>query len=88
MSLFLTLLMGTVHALISIVQLCFLVRAILSWTPMREDHPILLLVSMVTEPFILPFRALFERLGWFRNSPIDLSFFFGFILVSILAMFF
>ena len=61
MSLFLALLMGTVRALLSIVQLCFLVRAILSWFPIRQDNPFLVLVTMVTEPFIIPFRALCDR---------------------------
>ncbi len=85
MSLFLTLLMGTVRALLSIVQLCFLVRAIFSWFPIREDNPFFLLVAMVTEPFILPFRALFDRFGWFRNMPLDMPFFFGFIAVSLIS---
>lgn len=84
MSLFLTLFMGTVRALLSIVQLCFLVRAILSWFPIREDNPFLLLVTMMTEPFVLPFRALFDRFGWFQNLPLDMPFFFGFILVGLL----
>ena len=83
MSLFLTLLVGTVRALLSIVQLCFLVRAILSWFPIRENNPFLILVAMVTEPFILPFRALCNHFGWFRNLPLDMPFFFGFIAVSL-----
>ena len=87
MSLFVSLFMGTVRALLSIVQLCFLVRAILSWFPIREDNPFLILVSMVTEPFIMPFRALFEHFGWFRNFPLDMPFFFGFIGVSLLNSF-
>ncbi len=85
MSLFLALLMGTVRALLSIVQLCFLVRAILSWFPIRQDNPFLVLVTMVTEPFIIPFRALCDRFGWFRNVPIDIPFLFAFIAVSMLS---
>ena len=88
MSLFVTLLMGTVRALLSIVQLCFLVRAILSWMPIREDNPFLILMTMVTEPFVLPFRRLCEHFGWFRNLPIDMPFFLGVFAVSIVRMFF
>ena len=84
MSLFFALFVGTVRALLSIVQLCFLVRAILSWFPIRQDNPFLLLVTMVTEPVVLPFRALCDRFGWFRNVPIDIPFFFGFIAISLL----
>ena len=85
MSLFLALLVGTVRALLSIVQLCFLVRAILSWFPIRQDNPFLMLVGLVTEPFIMPFRALCEHFGWFRNLPLDMPFFFGFIAVSMVS---
>ena len=67
------------------MQLCFLVRAILSWFPIRQDNPFLVLVTMVTEPFIIPFRALCDRFGWFRNVPIDIPFLFAFIAVSMLS---
>lgn len=82
MSLFVALLRGTVQALLSVVQLCFLVRALLSWFPIREDNPFLTLTAMVTEPFIIPVRALFDRFGWFQNLPIDVPFFVSFLLVN------
>ncbi len=82
MGLFVALLRGTVQALLSVVQLCFLVRALLSWFPIREDNPFLTLTAMVTEPFIMPVRALFDRFGWFRNVPIDVPFFVSFLLVN------
>jgi uncharacterized protein YggT (Ycf19 family) len=82
MSLFVALLRGTVQALLSVVQLCFLVRALLSWFPIREDNPFLTLTAMVTDPFIMPVRALFDRFGWFQNLPIDVSFFVSFLLVN------
>lgn len=82
MSLFIALLRGTVQALLSVVQICFLVRALLSWFPIREDNPFLTFTAMVTEPFIMPIRALFDRFGWFRDFPIDVSFFVSFLLVN------
>jgi len=82
MGLFVALLRGTVQALLSVVQLCFLVRALLSWFPIREDNPFLTLTAMVTDPFIMPVRALFDRFGWFRNVPIDVPFFVSFLLVN------
>lgn len=84
MALMLALLRGTVQALLTVVQLCFLVRALLSWFPVREDNPILSFVGMVTEPFVAPVRALFDKMGWFRNFPLDMSFFVAFVLVSML----
>lgn len=81
------LLIGTVRALFGVIELCFFVRAILSWFPIREDNPILSFVAMVTEPVILPVRALFDRMGWFQNSPIDISFFVAFLLVNFIGSF-
>ena len=73
---------NTMLALLSAVELCMLVRAVLSWFPIRDDHPLLRFVCMVTEPLIAPIRALFDRLGLFRNFPLDMSFFAAFLLLS------
>ena len=73
---------NTAMVLLSAVELCMLVRAVLSWFPIRDDNPILRFVCMVTEPLIAPIRALFDRLGWFRNFPLDMSFFTAFLLLS------
>lgn len=59
-----------------------LVRAVLSWFPVDEDNPISRFVCMVTEPLVSPIRALFDRMGWFRNFPLDMSFFTAFLLLS------
>ena len=81
MTLFMALFTGTVRALLFFVEICFLIRAVLSWFPIREDHPILLFVAMITEPIVAPVRALLDRLGWFRNLPIDMSFFVAYLLL-------
>ena len=81
MPLLIALLRGTVQALLAVVQLCFLVRAVLSWLPIGDDNPILRFVLMVTEPIIMPIRALFEKLGWFQNMPIDISFLVAYLLL-------
>lgn len=73
---------NTVLVLLSAIELCMLVRAVLSWFPIRDDNPILRFVVMVTEPLIAPIRALFDRMGWFRNFPLDMSFFVTFLLLS------
>ncbi len=39
----------------------------------------------VTEPFIVPVRALCDRFGWFEGLPIDMPFFLTFILLSVLT---
>ena len=85
MNLVVSLLIGTVQALLSVVQLCFLVRAILSWLPLSDDNPLVTFTAMVTEPIIAPIRALFDHFGWFRDFPLDVSFFVAFILVNLVG---
>lgn len=85
MDIFVSIFIGTVRALISVLELCMLLRAILSWLPIKEDNPFLLFIHMVTEPIVIPVRALFEKMGWFKNSPIDVSFFVAYLLLSVLG---
>ena len=84
MSLLRMLVVGTASALLGVVQLCMLVRAILSWFPVSESNPILTFTHMVTEPVIRPIRALFERMNWFQNMPIDISFLVAYLLLTLL----
>ena len=71
--------------LIEVLDIAMLIRAVLSWFPIQRDHPILRFVCMVTEPLVAPIRALFDRMGWFRNFPIDLSFLVAFLLLSFVS---
>ena len=83
----LSLITNTAAALLSIVQICMFLRAVLSLFPLQDNNPILSFVYMVTEPVVVPVRALFDRMGWFRNSPLDMSFFAAFMLISLLSGF-
>ena len=76
----------TVRYLIGVVQFLMFARAIISWLPIDEDNPIVNFLYAVTEPVILPVRAVIERFGWFEGMPIDMSFFITFLLLSILEM--
>ena len=42
-------------------------------------------VTVLTEPLIIPVRALFNKMGWFQDLPLDLSFFVTYILLSIVT---
>ena len=86
MGLFTTILIGTGRALLIILQVSMLLRALLSWFPINEDNPILLFVQMVTEPIIAPIRALFDKFGWFENFPLDVSFIVAYFLLMILQV--
>ena len=85
-SYFIYFIVNLVRILLFIVQAAMLFRAILSWFFMEDDNRVMSILYAVTEPFIIPVRALFEKMGWFRNLPIDISFFVTYILLSIIRM--
>ena len=76
---------NVVRLLLLVIQLAMLVRAILSWFPIDANRFTDFLFG-ITEPFIYPIRRLFERLNWFQNIPIDMSFMVAYLLLSILTM--
>lgn len=77
---------GTVCLLLSAIQLAMMVRAILSWFPI-EPNKLTHFLDVVTEPVIYPIRKLFEKMNWFQNIPIDMSFMVTFMILSILLLF-
>ncbi len=66
------------------VQIAMMIRAILSWFPLDSNKFVDFLYA-ITEPFIVPIRLLFEKLGWFQNLPIDVSFMVSYLLLSVLS---
>ena len=71
--------------LLSIIELAMLIRAIMSWFVMG-DNPFVNILNTITEPFIFPFRRLFEKMNWFQNFPIDIPALIAFLIVSFLTM--
>lgn len=88
MDLVVKLIIGIAQAILVTLQVAMLVRAILSWFPLGEDNPIVLFVTMLTEPIVAPIRALFERMNWFQNIPIDISFLVAYLLLSMVTTLF
>lgn len=70
------------------LRIAMLLRAILSWLPVAEDGFLVSLLYSVTEPIIMPLRALFFKMGWFQDFPLDMPFMIAFLLLSLLGMFF
>jgi len=70
---------------LSVIQFAMLLRAILSWFVMGGGKFTNFLYA-VTEPFIAPVRALFEKMNWLQNSPIDFSFMVTYLLISFLTI--
>lgn len=72
-----------VQVLLRVLNIAMLLRAILSWLPLGEDNFIESLAYSITEPFIMPIRTLFDKMGWFQGSPLDMSFFFTYMLIML-----
>jgi uncharacterized protein YggT (Ycf19 family) len=79
------LLQNTVVLILSVFQLAMLIRAIMSWFP-GDSNKFEIFLYAITEPLILPVRKLFERLNWFQEIPIDVSFFVTYLLLSVVLV--
>lgn len=71
--------------MIGVLQMAMFVRAILSWIPGADENKFGDFLYALTEPFITPVRAILDRIPLFQGFPLDMSFFFTFILLSILS---
>ena len=71
-------------ALLSALDIAMFGRAILSWIDPMSDGPLASFLYAITEPIILPFRKLFEKMNWFVGFPIDMAFLFAVFTVLIL----
>ena len=74
-----------IQVLIIGLQAAMFLRAILSWFAIDEETPLGAILYCITEPVIMPVRALLDRFGWFEGLPIDMSFLFAYILLSIIG---
>ena len=70
--------------LLKAISTCMFIRAILSWFNVNGNSPIIRFLYAVTEPAIIPMRKLFEKMNWFQNTPIDISFSMTFIAIFVL----
>lgn len=86
MELFFEILRRTLAAMITVVDIALLLRAILSWFDPTGENRFASFLFILTEPFILPVRRLFERFHWMENSPIDVPFFVVVIIFWILRI--
>ena len=75
----------SIDLLIGFVQLAMLIRAILSFFNPEEQGVFAALLFAVTEPFIMPVRALLDRFEIGQGLPIDISFLVTVILLSIIS---
>lgn len=72
-----------IYSCLSIFDLLMLVRAICSWVYYFRESKIYAFAFMITEPVLKPVRDLFMRSESIRRFPIDLSFLFVYIVLTI-----
>lgn len=60
--------------LLTLLNFAMILRAVFSWIPELDDSAVGDFLYMVTEPFIIPVRAILNRISGVQNSPIDISF--------------
>ena len=73
-----------IDVFISLTLFMMLVRVVLSWLPISEDNAIDEFVYVVTEPFIIPIRIIFDRFNILNGLPIDIPFLVSYVLLTFL----
>lgn len=69
-----------------ILGIAMLGRMLVSLFTMGQPSKILNFLYIITEPIILPVRALCARFGWFQGTPIDMSFFITSVLLMVVSL--
>ena len=73
MDVFFELVKLTLYVLVSALMFAMTARAVLSWFPIGENK-FSDFLYVLTEPLIMPVRALFKKMNWFTDFPLDMSF--------------
>ena len=84
MQAFLYVIARTVQLLLGFLELAMFLRAILSWFITDDENRLMLFLYAVTEPIILPIRALCSKIQALDESPLDVPFFITMLLLTLL----
>ncbi len=77
---------NTAIALISVLEIAMLVRAILSWFDQTGESGVSVFLYTITEPVIFPVRKLCERMHWFEGVPIDIPFTLTWLILMVIQV--
>ena len=72
--------------LIDVLHVAMLVRALLSWFDPMQEWKLTAFLHILTEPVILPIRALCDKMHWFEGMPIDIPFLLSWLALSLIQM--
>lgn len=71
-------------AALRLLQAALIARALASWVIADKDGKVVKVLWTVTEPVLMPFRALLSKFSFARNCPIDLSFLTAFLTLTLI----
>jgi len=74
-----------VQILLGAIELAMFLQVILQFFVDR-DNKLYMLCVFVSEPFVLPFRALFAKLNLWQDVPLDMPFLFAYITISLVSV--
>ena len=57
---------------LDIAAIAILLRVILPFFTDAEHNPIYTVVTVVSEPIIIPFRVISDKLGFWQDTPLDM----------------
>lgn len=78
-----SLILYLVTSLIRCIEFLLFARAIMSWFIQSGGSKIYEFLYLVTEPIILPFRRLTDRISALRGFPLDIAYLLAFITLEI-----
>ena len=81
---FIYVLVNLARLILLVLLLAMFIRSIISWFPIDNEGNFINMLYAITEPVIMPVRALLEKFRGLDSFPFDLSFFITFILILIL----
>lgn len=76
--------LNLVASIIRLFEFLLFARAIFSWFPQAQGSKIAEFLYFATEPLIMPFRGLLQRVQGLRGFPLDLSFLLTFVTLEII----
>ncbi len=78
---------NAVAAFLGVLELAMLARVLFSLFDPTGEGKLSSFLYVITEPIILPVRALCAKMGWFENTPIDVPFTITWFLLIIVQVF-
>lgn len=87
MEIAISLICNTAIALISVLELAMMVRAVFSWFDPSGEGAVSSFLYAVTEPIIFPIRWVCEKMHWFEGVPLDIPFLLTYLVLIVVQVF-